>query len=211
MFQRMTGWVLFFILIVCQTLLSGPKASSAGKKKGPPAVKASKDENAMMSKKQRAAMIAFLLRGAREAQSRGDSVKVNALLFQARKIDPNLPTPGWVGKVFPSVSPGFEYETREKLIGRVRAAPRGEAFFALGEYVRKNPHDHEARKIFFQAAITAGDAAALQRAKASLPASAWQGESRIGLFQAVKWFVLVVLLGAMLYQVYLLLRDLNII
>ncbi|EKD81212.1 MAG: hypothetical protein ACD_39C01908G0001, partial [uncultured bacterium] len=74
----------------------------------------------------------------------------------------------------------------------------------LEEYVRKNPHDQEARELLVQKAIADGAVRVLERVEAGY----WSKES-IRWFSVLKWLFAILLAAALVWPVYALIRDLR--
>ena len=150
------------------------------------------------------AMINSLLRQARQAHNSGDSKKTKSLLFQARQIDPRLRTPAWLAKPSRADSDQHPQWSREQLIEKIINKPDNERLLRLEEYVRKNPQDREALKLLTEKAVDAGAIQLLRRVEAF-------SHTRNGplWLRILKWSVVTLLLAALIWPAYALMRDLK--
>lgn len=184
--------VFFMLVLVC--LLHANTGFAATPKNKVAASQAAKRLSARET-----AMVNSLLRQAQQAHASGDSERMKSLLFQARQINPNMPTPAWTKKILQSDQPQWP---KEQVMQAMRSNPGNTNLLRLEEYVRRNPKDIEAREFLIQAAIAAGAIKVLQRIEVSNKGSTpW--------LSVLKWLLVILLAAALVWPVYSLIRDLR--
>lgn len=186
-------FVFFMLVFVC--LLHADTGFAATPKSSVAAV----SQPAKRLSARETAMVNSLLRQAQQAHASGDSERMKSLLFQARQINPNMPTPAWTKKILQSDQPQWP---KEQVMQAMRSNPGNTNLLRLEEYVRRNPKDIEAREFLIQEAIAAGAIKVLQRIEVSNKGSTpW--------FSVLKWLLVILLAAALVWPVYALIRDLR--
>lgn len=196
------GWVflsIFFMLVFACLFPADRGFAATPKKKVAAAPQATKRLSARET-----AMVNSLLRQAQQAHALGNTESAKSLLFQARRINPQLPRPAWLKKSSPSASVRQPEWSLEQLTEDVQNDPR--ALTRLAKYVKQNPDDREAKQILIQEAIEAGNLQILQHITAS--GSQNLQTDTPNWLRVIKWLIVYALFLLIVWQVLLIEKDL---